>query len=116
MIRCKTPCKECPFTKTSVGGWFGNVYESAEELHTLIMNEAPFSCHMAQKDFVSFDEVGSEGNPFCAGALMYMKKAGKSPKYNSEIRTLVDQIDRSELDNILLVPEFFKHHEKVISY
>lgn len=114
---CKTPCNECPFRKNSHPGYLGGVYENGQELHDMIMTlEKPFNCHKTiDKDVVSYDEVGSKEYPICAGALMYMKKNAKRPK-DKEMDNLVQDVDKSQLDNILSVPELIQHHKNSIGF
>ncbi len=113
MHSCKTPCTDCPFRKNSLPGWLSDY--TPRELHNIIMAEKPFPCHMTHpNNIVTYEDAGSEEYPLCAGALQYMKKAAKLP-LNPELRALVSGIDRTQLDNILTVPEFFEHHSKKIS-
>lgn len=43
----KEPCKECPFRKTSLKGWLGNL--TAQQTYGYVLNEADFACHMTRK-------------------------------------------------------------------
>jgi len=107
----KVPCPQCPFTKKSLKGYFGGVYESPVELHTIVMNEKPFPCHVAQGDNdVPWNKVGTEQFPLCAGALLYMKKGCKSPR-DLRLNEAMKSVDTSQMDQILSVPEFIAHHE-----
>jgi hypothetical protein len=109
------PCGECPFTKTSMKGWLGDVYEDATDLHRVVMSEFPFPCHQAQTDdVVTIDKSGNEDNPLCAGALLYMRKNGKLPR-NPQLKSAMDSISSSKMDNILSVPEFIQHHKEVLN-
>lgn len=105
MEHCKKPCNECPFRKDSLRGWL-SAY-SPTELHQIVMNEKPFPCHMTHDGDIEWEDAGSKTNPLCAGALIYMKQAFKSPR-NPDIAKCVKNIDRDT--NILSVPEFFSHH------
>lgn len=58
---------------------------------------------------ISEEEAGTNDYPLCAGALAYMKKACKLPT-DKALKNLVSQIQTSQLENILSVPEFHKHH------
>lgn len=111
MNHCKKPCSDCPFRKNSLPGWLGD-YENAQDLHNLVMTqEAPFPCHLTHEDEdISFTEAGNEDHPLCAGALLYMRKAFKLPR-NKVIAEISKSLDIKEMENILSVPEFFKHHE-----
>jgi hypothetical protein len=109
MNYCKKPCNDCPFRKDSLPGWLADY--SIQELHSIVMNEMPFPCHMTHDENLGWDEAGSEEFPLCAGALGYMRKSGKLPRRN-DLAVLVKQIGIKDLDNILSVPDFFKHHNK----
>lgn len=107
MNYCKTPCSDCPFRKDSIAGWLSEY--TTQDLHSLVMNEIPFPCHMTHDRDLEFDEAGEAETPLCAGALRYMRKAGKSPR-RQDLAFLLKSIDRNDCENILSVPEFFKHH------
>ncbi len=108
-VTCKKSCNECPFTKTSLKGWLADY--TAQELHNIVMNENPFPCHLTHNNNIGWHEAGTEQYPLCMGALKYMKKACKLPR-NIELAKIIKAIPYNELDNILSVPEFFKHHNK----
>jgi hypothetical protein len=103
---CKVPCKECPFRKDSVAGWLANY--TPQDLHTLVMSEQPFPCHMTHEKDLEFNEA--EEYPLCKGALAYMKKNAKSPR-NQELNALVKAVEPEVTENILGFVEFFKHHD-----
>jgi hypothetical protein len=106
---CKKSCNECPFTKTSLAGWLADY--TPQDLHTLVMSERPFPCHMTHKeDMLSWEDAGTEKYPLCMGALKYMKKAGKLPR-NKDLMDAMKDISRDDLDNILSLREFFEHHK-----
>ncbi len=107
MNHCKTPCNDCPFRKNSLAGWLADY--TPQQLHTIVMNEMPFPCHLTHEDDLEWEEAGSEENPLCAGALMYMKKNAKSPR-RQDLHIIVKDIPLADCDNILSVTEFFKHH------
>lgn len=107
MEACKKPCSDCPFRKNSLAGWLSDY--TPQELHSIVVNEMPFPCHLTHKENLSWEEAGKKETPLCAGALMYMRKAGKSPR-KTELAKFVKKIKLSDCDNILSVPEFFAHH------
>lgn len=109
---CKTPCLDCPFRKSSLPGWLGDY--TAEELYAIVMNEMPFACHMTHDRDLKWEETGSKEYPFCAGALMFMKQAGKLPR-DKRIRDLVSKVNREDCDNILSPPDFLSHHKKFVT-
>ena len=106
MKACKVPCKECPFRKDSMKGWLADY--TPMQLHSFVMSESPFPCHMTHQEEVSFKDAAEL--PLCNGALSYMRKNAKSPR-DPELNKLVQEIDRETLGNILSVPEFFEHHK-----
>ncbi len=106
---CKKACTECPFLKTSLPGWLSSY--TTEELHRLVMSENPFPCHMTHDEEISFSEAGTEKYPLCFGAMAFMKKNFKMPK-DYEMSVFVKEIKIDETQNILSVPEFYKHHNK----
>jgi len=108
MKHCNTPCQECPFLKTSLAGWLSTY--TPEELHRLVMAEVSFPCHMTHEEDIEFNQAGTE-YPLCAGALRYMKKGCKLPR-RADLSALMVNITTKECDNILSIPEFFKHHTK----
>lgn len=108
MNKCKTPCNDCPFRKNSLAGWLADY--TPMELHSIVMNELPFPCHLTHQEDLPWDKVGASNTPLCAGALRYMKKNAKSPR-RKDLNDLVKEITLSECDNILSVPEFFEHHK-----
>lgn len=108
-MKCrKEPCDECPFRKDSIPAYLGP-YESPEELHSIVMAELPFTCHMTQTKDLTWDEA--KDSVLCAGAIAYMKKNAKRPR-NGELAYLVEEIPKQILDNILYQSEFIKHHSK----
>ncbi len=105
---CKKPCNDCPFKKTSLGGWLADY--TPQELHMLVMSEKPFPCHMTHEDTISWEQAGTKEHPLCMGALKYMKKAGKLPR-NKELADILKSVSREDLEDVLSVPEFFEHHK-----
>lgn len=106
MRACKVPCVECPFRKDSTQGWLADY--NPKQLHTLVMSEQPFPCHLTHQEEVLFQDAYKL--PLCKGALAYMRKNAKSPR-NPELNKIVQEIDREMLANILSTPEFFEHHK-----
>ncbi len=104
---CKKPCNDCPFRKNSFAGWLSDY--TPEELHDIVMNEIKFPCHMTHEESINWDQGGTKEYPLCAGALMYMKKNYKSPK-DAKLAEVLKDIKHEDCENILSVPEFFKHH------
>jgi hypothetical protein len=109
MIATKTPCNDCPFRKNSLPGWLADY--SPLQLHSIVMSETAFPCHLAQQEFVEWKDVGTKNNPVCAGSLRYMKKGAKMPR-RADLAALIKKIDVGSCDNILSITEFFEHHSK----
>jgi len=101
---CKTPCAECPFTKTSARGWLGP-WSSAEAIHRQVMNEGELACHMT----VKHDGVEDKNVRRCAGSILYMNKGFKKAR-DKEIAGFQNDLKEVDKSNILSVPEFLKHH------
>ncbi len=106
MIARKEACGECPFKKNSMAGWLAEY--STQDLHTLVMSEQPFPCHMTHQEGVSFEKA--KELPLCAGALAYMRKNCKSPR-DKEHAELVKQVSQETMDNTLGRTDFFEHHK-----
>jgi hypothetical protein len=104
------PCGECPFTNKSLGGFLPG-YGSAFRLHSFVMSEAYFPCHMQlPKGAGSIPMEMARFHPRCAGSLIYMKKACKFPE-NRKLKLLLDEVTPEEKELVMSVPEFMKHHE-----
>lgn len=96
------PCDECPFRKNSIPGWLGA--ETAESTFHHVTNEGDFACHKTRSKPLSLMSR-------CKGSLLFLKKACKSPKYNEELKVALKK-EKGDTSNILLVNEFFNHHNK----
>lgn len=107
MNHCKVPCIECPFRKDSLPGWLGP--HTAQELHSIVMAEFPFPCHMTHNGVSDWDSVIRDNIPICAGALIYMRKGAKLP-INKDLNEAMKSFSTKDFDNILSIREFFKHH------
>ena len=106
---CKKPCDECPFREDSLPGWLSTY--TAIELHTLVMNEFPFPCHMTHNDNLDWEEAGKYETPLCGGALRYMRKNAKSPR-RQDIAIHVNSLTQEDCKGILSTSDFFTHHNK----
>lgn len=102
------PCKDCPFSKKSLRGWLADY--TPESLHRIVMSEQHFPCHMQLQDgedVLSFEEA--ELYPVCVGSQLYMRKCAKIP-YNPILSQKLRNFTQEELDQVLSIGEFFKHH------
>lgn len=106
MEHCKIPCNECPFRKNSLPGWLADY--TPQSLHSFVMSENPFPCHMTHEVELSFEEAGEY--PLCAGALRYMRKNAKMPR-NPEVASIIKSFKPEDLENVLSTIEFFNHHD-----
>lgn len=112
---CKKVCEGCPFKKNSLRGWLGP-YKSPSELHNLVLTrEVPFPCHEAQN---AYEEKTGEDTgyydtgvniPYCAGALMYARKAGKL-FHNPKVQQIACEFSNEDKAEILSVRELHDHH------
>ncbi len=109
-MKCKKPCNECPFMKTSAKGWLGE--HEAGDFIEFMNAEVSFPCHLKNDGGLSFDEIEQkidEGEMvLCSGYVQFMKKACKLPFRNQQ---LVEALKGVEVvDGIMTMPEFIKHH------
>jgi len=98
----KSPCNECPFTKTSLRGWLGG--ENVKDTIDCVNKEIDFSCHKTRED----DKTLS----YCKGYLIFAKKLGKLPKYNHSLTNALSDISLEEVDKsqVMGYREFINHH------
>lgn len=101
----KKPCNECPFRKNSIKGWLGG--ETAQSTFDMVSHEVDFACHKTRHKEV--EEMSR-----CRGFLLFTKKACKLPKYNEELKAIIENLKKPDTSNILSIPEFFQHHKKDI--
>lgn len=99
----KEPCKECPFRKTSLRGWLGDL--TAQETHDHVLNEANFACHMTRKK--PNDKMSR-----CKGSQIFLIHHCKSPWKNKPLIAALKQTKKEghNLDNYLGF-DFLKHHK-----
>lgn len=99
---CKTPCKECPFTKKSLPGYLGGF--TIEATLESVFSESSFKCHLTR-------EVKDKKE--CAGRMLFVSKLGKvfRDEQLEKIRKAIQNSTSEETkNNILSYAEFKKHH------
>lgn len=103
----KKPCDECPFKKNSLKGWLGG--ETAESTFEMVKHETDFACHKTR------DKEKPSEMSRCRGFLLFTRKICKIPKYNQELKEIVEKIDFKTANNanILGLAEFFEHHNQL---
>lgn len=109
MKRCKTPCKECPYMKKSIPGYFGghNPKAYAEALHI----DTVVACHTKSK----FDNDGDLTDmTMCIGHVLSQRKACKR-SYHPDILEAwadpkVNALYEAKYDDILGL-DFYEHHK-----
>jgi hypothetical protein len=103
-----TPCKECPFRRTSIRGWLGDV--TAERFARFADWEIVMPCHAVEKgkaiNYLAAQTRGSREAqlPQCAGRAIYRANQGKSSRKG------LLQLPKNEADVFCSPPEFIEHH------
>ena len=105
--RCKRPCKECPYMKDSMPGYFGGndpaEYALAMHLDTVV------PCHMKSTYFE--DDV--EEIVMCTGHLLSQRKVCKRSVHPEVVKAWKDgslELLYEELKDDLLGFDFYNHH------
>lgn len=98
----KTPCKECPFRKTSAPRWLGpwTMPEIMRQAHS----EAGLGCHLSAAE----EKSDPETTHVCVGSLQNANLSGKSYR-NPILREWADIVGNGK-GQILKLFEFIKHH------
>lgn len=99
----KKPCVECPFRKNSLPGWLGG-YTADETYHSITSAEEDFACHLTRNKRL-------KDMSRCKGSMLFLKKSGKMPKYNTQLAADLRAMGKPDTSEILSNFEFFKHHE-----
>lgn len=105
----ENPCKDCPFTSTSIPGWLGG--NLLEDIVRYYQVDALFPCHRTLPESTSMDEVRFDimaGKvKICRGYLEMMKVSCKVPR-NSWLAGIVNKIVPG--DSAMMLHEFVEHH------
>lgn len=105
----KSPCKECPFSRTVVPGTLGG---SGVEVY-IGQAQGPFylPCH-AHTDYADPNWKKDDGKPQCAGAAIYRSNIGVAKLMPKEIHILPP-----DKEKVFRAPEeFIMHHQQVPSF
>ena len=100
-----TPCRECPWRKTSMRGWLGGDTGQPENFVAASQSEHRMPCHMTvdyeQDDWRDQAEVA----PQCAGRAIHFANQCKTPR-NPELLRLP-----ANREDVFTFPaEFVAHH------
>lgn len=98
----KQPCNECPFRKNSLPGYLGG-FTPEETYQGVMTHEEDFACHLTRHKPVK--EMSR-----CRGSLLFLKKNGKMPKYNTKLAEELRKMGKPDTSNILSNFEFMSHH------
>jgi len=113
---CKKICGQCPFKKSSLKGWLGDL--TVEQTLEVQQYEGLFPCHMKRKGSTEdiVDKTISGEIPICRGFLISANKSyklfGSNPETGQSLRKLQQSFvsSPSELDSVLDRQEFLLHH------
>lgn len=116
LTTCAKVCNECLFSNQSLKGWLG--CHSVESIQKDLRLEMLFSCHLQRKDNLdqNIAEVQNGQQNICRGFLLSAIKSfklfGSNPISGLALKELTKsmQIKDSELETILDIREFEKHH------
>lgn len=112
---CAKLCKECPFSANSPKGWLGS--HSLRGVLDAQNDEKLFSCHLARKEDMTGDEIGSGQVKICRGYVASATKSGitfgddeiNGPELQ-RLQQLITSEDREDPSIILSQEEFVVHH------
>lgn len=108
----QTPCRECPFSKSTMPGWIGG-YDEPADLHRLVSNEVRMPCHLTiEYDDVSEGDVAQQERraPTCVGYLAY---ANNTAKLFRDRRLRIEAEAVGKRDGVFASPqELVKFHER----
>jgi hypothetical protein len=103
------PCKECPFTKSSLPGWLADY--TVQDFVDFLHNEVPFPCHMTQSEslpvIVLAHKIRIGEIRLCRGYAEMMKKSCKMPRV-AWLKDLLDTVTVS--DEAMTIKEFSDYH------
>lgn len=104
----KSPCKECPWKRSSAAGWLGA--STAGEFIALSESGQHLPCHLHVNYEQSDEDWRDEADraPQCAGHAIYLANRCKLPKDSAQ---LVLPADREQI--FTWPHEFVAHHKRV---
>lgn len=102
----KSPCRECPFRKTSIPGWLGP--DSPAEVIAQVHSEGGYGCHMLLEGRGDEDGVvPREEAEHCAGAMLHANLTHKQYR-NKEMAEHQGRISKCKVK--VMGWEFLEHH------
>lgn len=106
-LKCKEPCKKCPFKRDSLKGWLG---DSTPEEFILTTAENDMPCHLTidyeKKDW---NTKGLKEASLCSGALIFLKNSLTTPKYKPRAE-LLNKVEKNVESIFTWKAEFLTHH------
>lgn len=104
-------CKECPFKKDAIPGYFGqrDNEKYAEDVLAMFQGEKPFPCHELVDEETSFDAVVRGDIPLCKGYISMYAASLKQPR-DLDLMGLVQEVNKAEKGSVLKSWEFLKYH------
>lgn len=108
---CSTICKECPFSKSSLKGYFGQKdnRQYFEEIIEMWLQEKHYPCHLKIQKYYDFNDKKLYKIPLCRGYVAMYKNSFKVPR-NVQLKELVDSFPPEEAKQYLSVFEFKSYH------
>ena len=112
---CSKLCSECPFSTNSPKGWLGS--HSLRGVLAAQDNEKLFSCHLARRENMTGDDIGSGQVKICRGYVASATKSGivfgedevNGPELQ-RLQQLISSENKEDLNIILSQEEFVVHH------
>lgn len=71
----KRPCEHCPFRTDCLKGWLGK--DRATEIAGGLNADQSFACHETTEFGDDGEDVRSDGEQHCAGAMILLEKLGR---------------------------------------
>ena len=114
----KTPCKPCPFRRSSASGWLGGA--TPEAFLSQTMAEVCMPCHLAvDYDALDYEDPASKAvfleASHCAGSLIFMRNACMLPR-DKELREMRKQVQPDHETVFSQPTEFLQHHKKMTDW
>lgn len=107
VLKHKTPCKQCPWRRTSAPGWLGAA--TPQEFLGAVLAEADMPCHIA----VDYEDPNWQAQlptaPTCAGSLAFMQNIAKLPR-DPDLAAKRNQVEPDREAVFCRPDEFLSHH------
>lgn len=112
MACSKAVCKECPFRKTSPGGYLGDASGDPHAfLNPVYHGPNRLPCHMQVDWEENRGGLTPEQAPLCRGLVIMMKQGCKYPE-NAEVKRAIETVEKDPA--IFSWPhEFYNHHSEI---